>query len=583
MEINNERDAILYVDDEVENLTVFKFAFRKHYKIFVASSAEEGMEILRHNQIKILITDQRMPEVTGVEFLEKTVNEFPEIIRMIITGFSDIEAIIMAINKGRVYKYITKPWDKEELKMTINNALESFHLKKENKKLIERLQETNRSLEDKVRARTLLIEQQKQEIEKQRDYVVQQRDKIIQQNKELEQHRNHLEELVRKRTADLIEAKNRAEESDRLKTAFLANMSHEIRTPLNAIVGFSDLLAISDFTDEQKAEFAAEISRQSDVLLNMIEEIIDISKIEAGQMQIHFSECNVSTILYEIFNFYQSNNKKLLLRIFLDEEFMPPNINVLTDAYKLRQILNNLLENAIKFTDAGEIHFGCKITERHNTKMLEFYVTDTGIGMASDKLDIIFNLFYKLEDNTTKLYRGTGLGLTIARKLVNLLGGEIGVESELNKGSKFYFYLPYTKSFNVDKETNNGQKIISYDWSDKKIVVAEDEDINYLYIEKILTKTKVSFYWANNGAMALDLINTYKPDLVLLDIKMPEIDGFTVIKKLREKGVDTPVIAQTAYAMSSEIARMLESGCNDVISKPFKAYDLLEKIAKFFT
>ena len=282
--MNIELEPVLYIDDEVENLRGFQFLYRNNYQIFTAQSAEEGFEILKNNKIKLILADQRMPKMTGVEFFEKASELYPDIIRIIITGYSDIEAIIKAINKGKIFKYISKPWDKDELKLIIDNAIWSYNIAAENRNLIESLREANLTLEQKVNERTEEISRQKKEIEEQRDLAKQQRDQIALQNQELERHRTQLEKIVQERTADLIAAKEKAEQSDKLKSAFLANFSHEIRTPMNAIMGFSHLLNTPDRTEEERKEFIDLILANSRHLLNLINEVIDISKIEAGEL-----------------------------------------------------------------------------------------------------------------------------------------------------------------------------------------------------------------------------------------------------------------------------------------------------------
>ncbi len=291
--MDSELNPILYIDDEIENLRGFQFLFKKFYKIFLATSAEEGLEILKSNYIKLIIADQRMPKMTGVDFFEKAAILYPDVFRIILTGYSDIEAIIKAINKGKIFKYVTKPWDKDDLKMIIDNALWSYNIVQENKSLIDSLQvanlnleiannkleDANQNLEQKVEERTKEIFKQQKEIEKQRDLAKLQRDQIAEQNKELEKHRNKLELLVQERTIDLIKAKEKAEQSDKLKSAFLANFSHEIRTPMNAIMGFSQLLTYDDRTEFEKREFIELILINSQYLLNLINEIIDISLI----------------------------------------------------------------------------------------------------------------------------------------------------------------------------------------------------------------------------------------------------------------------------------------------------------------
>lgn len=392
-------DQILYVDDEQENLTVFKYTFNKYYKVHTALSAKEGVEILRNNDIQIIITDQRMPEVTGIEFLESIITEFPDTIRIILTGFSDIEAVINAINKGKVYKYIKKPWDNNDFKITIDNALEAYNLKQDNKKLLLELQDANSKLKDI--------------------------------NQELE---TNIEELK--------VAKNKAEESDKLKSAFLANISHEIRTPLNAILGYTHLMTSRELPADQKTEFEGYISSGSKRLLNLIDDVITLSKIESEQIEITKNTFRLNSFLKEFLDYCnirinecEKENINISLQTQESEDF-----KITTDGQKLKQIFKKLLDNALKFTNQGLITFGYEVQENEN--QILFYIIDTGKGISIDKQNIIFEKFTKIDLDPLKLHEGTGLGLAISKSYVDLLGGSIWLESEPEEGTKFYFTLP---------------------------------------------------------------------------------------------------------------------------------------------
>lgn len=277
--------------------------------------------------------------------------------------------------------------------------------------------------------------------------IFEQNEEIRTQKDELETHRNHLEKLVDKRTKDLKIAKEKAEESDRLKTAFLANMSHEIRTPMNAIIGFTDLLNDSELTDETKVELTGLINHNSDTLLHLIDDIIDLSKIESGQLKIDKRECKIDAIfnlLFEIFNERKDILSKSKINIIVNNKLKNEQFKLFTDPIRLQQILSNLIDNALKFTEKGFVEYGCSFSDKSDQE-LTFYVKDTGIGLYPDQQDQIFNRFNKIEEDKRKLYRGTGLGLSISKNLVELLGGKLWVESEKDNGSVFYFTLPFTK------------------------------------------------------------------------------------------------------------------------------------------
>ncbi len=410
---------------------------------------------------------------------------------------------------------------------------------------------------------------------------------VSSQNKELEQQHIQLEKQVKVRTSELEAAKLKAEESDRLKTSFLANMSHEIRTPLNAIVGFSECLALHTLDPKEKTHMAGVIRVNSDSLLQIISDIIDFSKIEAGQMSISKSNVDVDQLLQEINITYlfQLNtigkNIKLNMCTYKDGLVTKPIVN--TDSFRLKQIFINLLDNAMKFTHDGKIEFGYKEVKDDS---VVFYVKDSGIGIASENLKVIFDRFRKIEDDNSILYRGTGLGLSITKYLIELLDGEIWVESEIGKGAEFIFKLPVLVKEDVEDE--NVQALSQNklpDWKNKKILVVEDEESNYLLLEHMLKITNINIIWAKDGAEAMKLFkeNIEILDLVLLDIKLPVKDGFEVVKEIRQENSHIPVIAQTAFAMSNEEQIIRDFGFDDYISKPLIKNTLFEKMLVFMS
>jgi signal transduction histidine kinase len=588
------KDSILYIDDEVENLRGFQFLYKNIYNIYLAQSAEEGFEILKTKQeIKLILADQRMPKMTGVDFFEITSDLYPNIVRIVITGFSDIEAIIKAINKGKIFQYVTKPWDKEELRLIIDKAIWAFNIVEERRMLILRLEQANQNLERKVRERTIEILRQKKEIEEQRDMAKQQRDQIALQNKELERHHTQLEKLVMERTVDLMAAKEKAEESDRLKTAFLANFSHEIRTPMNAIMGFSQLLSQKERSEEERKEFVELIITNSHHLLNMINDIIDISKIEAGETALELSPCNVNLIMEEITSQYKE--QKILLyksniKLIVHPDIIHTELTVQSDTIKLRQVLINLLENALEFTDSGFIEMGFTTKLMGGKDFLVVYVKDTGIGIEPEDQHFIFDRFRKVENKgADKLYRGAGLGLAISKRLVELLGGKIWVESVPGSGSIFYFTLPYVPPVYISASENPNSTphtyaSLSFNWDNKRILVAEDEPSNYKYLEKIFQNTNIKLLWAKNGLEAYEMVEEHSDiNLILMDIRMPVMDGYEAIRKIRNLDHRIPIIAQTAYALENEKEKIMKAGCNDLIAKPFEDYDLFTLIDKYLS
>ncbi len=385
----------------------------------------------------------------------------------------------------------------------------------------------------------------------------------------------------KKREEELITAKQKAEESDKLKSAFLANMSHEIRTPMNAIIGFSDLLAKPGNFDKHKEKYLQIISSSGKSLLNLINDIIDISKIEAGQLKIKTQKVLLNPVMNEILlsqnQINDMNNKPFELR--MQKAVEGDDFTIETDVFRLKQILNNLIGNAMKFTEEGYIEFGYKF---NTPEELLFYVKDTGVGMPQDKLDVIFTRFGQIDRKDNKNQSGTGLGLTISKKLTELLGGKMWVESEEGIGSTFFFTLPYDPELNVADEYGASAASGSGTLENKTILVAEDEDMNIIYMQEVLSETKAKVLWAKNGEEAVKIAkeNT-QIDLILMDIKMPIMDGYTATRKIREFNQNVIIIAQTAYALTGEKEKTIAAGCNYYITKPIEIKILMNTLSGF--
>jgi PAS domain S-box-containing protein len=403
-------------------------------------------------------------------------------------------------------------------------------------------------------------------------------------DEELEKYRNHLEEIVKQRTQQLqkeISDRKFAEESDRLKSAFLSNMSHEIRTPMNAIISFSNFLKDPNIPKTQHDEFLTYIQSSGQSLMRLINDIIDISKIEAKQLSIQASPTYIDSILDELYKFFEDTRNKLrkfdigLILTIPDRE---RNTCIDTDPYRLKQILSNLLENAIKFTDKGTIEFGYHFDDQN----VLFYVKDTGIGIPEDKTDQIFRRFGKLESSDRNL-RGTGLGLAISKNLSYLLKGNLWLESKEGEGSIFYLSLPNTSIKNEQIFSSASVPIASgsTNWSTKKFLIVEDEDLNFKVLQIALKRTGVQIIRAVNGLDAIDKIKQiHDISLVLMDIQMPVMDGYESMQGIKKIRPNLPVIAQTAFALLEEQNKCIDMGFSDYLSKPIRIDELYAKIEK---
>jgi len=398
-------------------------------------------------------------------------------------------------------------------------------------------------------------------------------EEYLAQNEELEENLLRNEKLIR----ELEKAKLKAEESDRLKSAFLANMSHEIRTPMNAIIGFSELL--SNIKSKEKFDmFIAHIKNSGRKLLRIIDDIIDISKIESNQLTLKYVLSGVYNLIEESALFFNESNLNEYRKDIRIVHSTSPNLaglTIKTDPIRLRQIIDNFISNALKYSDKGQIDVSFELDQENNK--IVFKVKDEGIGIPLQDQKLIFERFMQSENR--KMKEGTGLGLSICKGIAEIMNGEIWLDSEPGKGSVFYLSLPL-----IESDDENPEKIMqdlvhkNNDLSNILIYVAEDDFASFLLIQEILIPTKAIIKHAQNGKILMKMIKDKEPSLILLDINMPEMNGFDFMKEFKEMDLNIPVIAQTAYAMKEEKEKCLNSGCDDYISKPIDTNLLMEKI-----
>ena len=380
-------------------------------------------------------------------------------------------------------------------------------------------------------------------------------------------------------------AKHHAEESDHLKSAFLANMSHEIRTPMNGILGFTDLLKDSKLTGEEQAKYIGIIEKSGARLLNIINDIIDISKIEAGLMKLDMMETNINKQIEYIFTFFKPEVEAKGMKFFFRNSLPEKEATLKTDSEKLYAILTNLVKNAIKYSYLGEIEIGYKIVQTQNIASLQFYVKDTGIGIPKDRHEAIFERFIQADITNKMANQGAGLGLSITKAYVEMLGGKIWVESEVGIGSTFYFTLPYIAEPREKSTVKNDIPVIEDGNMVKKlkILIAEDDESSSQLISIYVQKFRNKIINVQTGTEALEACRDNPDiDLILMDIQMPGMNGYEATRQIRQFNTEVIIIALTAFALTGDREKALKAGCNDYISKPIKKDELNDVLKKYF-
>lgn len=378
---------------------------------------------------------------------------------------------------------------------------------------------------------------------------------------------------------ELQRAKHKVEEAERLKSAFLDNLPHEIRTPLHAITGFTSLLSDANLSVEERQEYVKFIQDSSNDILNLMDNIIEIAKLETNQVKPKKEKCYINSIFDKLLTDIESKQnilEKTDIEIRVNRANPDPLYMIFSDPERIYQIISHLLNNALKFTEKGFIEFGYYLS---NNNRIAFYVKDSGIGIPDDQQEIIFRKFGKSGNINTNKNRGTGLGLTLSKKLVELLNGEIKVESREGEGSAFTFFLPIEKEqkITITKPSVYGD----INWGSKTILVAEDTESNYFFIEAFLERTKVNLLWAKDGNEAIDMYKDNDINLILMDIMMPDKDGYDTTREIKEMNPHVPIIAQTALALPDDEEKCYAAGCDYVLVKPINSDDLIATIKRF--
>ncbi len=390
-QFEHQRGHLLIVDDEEEILKALKRQFRRTYNVYTANSADAAYQIMREKPIQVLISDQRMPGMNGAAFFGKIKKEFPDAVRLMLTGYADLQDVIAAINDGSIFRYIAKPWDTLELTSAVREAFERNALIVQNRRLIQQLQEANTQLEQRVSERTA----------------------------ELEEANEHLQALIAQ------------------KNAFLGMAAHDLRTPLTVIQGFTDLLVHPRVTPEETREFVDVIRETLDQMLHLLDDILDITAIESGKLTLRPQEIRLDQFIQRIVKLNRYVGMQKNIRLIADiEPDLPP---MTVDPQRIEQVLNNLIGNAFKFSHPDTT---VTVTVRRVDDSVEFSVADQGQGIPADEIDKVFGEFQRVSTKPTADEHSTGLGLSICKRIVGLHEGEIGVESEVGVGSRFYFTLP---------------------------------------------------------------------------------------------------------------------------------------------
>ncbi|MCG8702258.1 MAG: PAS domain S-box protein [Bacteroidales bacterium] len=379
---------------------------------------------------------------------------------------------------------------------------------------------------------------------------------------------------------ELVKTRVKANESDLLKSAFLANLSHEIRTPMNGIIGFSDMLEDESLSMKQRKHYTGFIKRSAVKLLNVVNDILDIARIDSGQVDIFKERFNVNELTNSLYDFYLPDAEKKGIKLIINNSLPDDEAVIFSDRYKIYQVLNNLMSNSLKFTQIGSVEIGYKV--EHYT--LEFYVKDTGIGVPIYLQEVIFDRFRQAELDKHRPHGGVGLGLSISKAFVELLHGKIWVESEIGQYTIFRISLPFIPNSGNESSTYIVKKQPKANWKNKTILIAEDDETNFDYLEMLISSTNATVIRAFNGVEAVDLCrNNSNIDLVLMDIKMPVLNGLDATRQIKKLRKDLPVIAQTAYAMTSDEASTRDAGCDSYISKPIepgKLFTLIDTVFK---
>lgn len=527
----------------------------------LVDNAFDGIYLMRNRRYEYV--NQRFVEITGYTFEELTSDDFD--FNMLLTDKSRdmVEQRYSDREKGRHIPHQYELQIKSKQGIVREVEVSTASVSKNQDVLVLGIM---RDITERKRTQKLIKENEAK--------LKKQNEEYLELNQELTETNNRIKQINR----ELREANQRAEEHDKLKSAFLANMSHEVRTPMNGILGFSQLLLDGAIDDAEREEFVGVIQNCGNQLLAIINDLIDISKIEANQITLNPSPVNLNELLNEQLLLFKPKAEDNNLQFEIESNFDPTTSAIMVDGARLRQVISNLIGNAIKFTPEGEVRFGCY----RNQNVVEFYVKDTGVGIPADKQKYIFERFRQVETELARQTSGTGLGLAISKALVSKMGGEIWVESQSGEGSTFHFTIPDNNAVNKTIEQPIAEKRYQTVSKTPQILIADDNEINYLYLKELLKGVDADLLWVTNGQEVVSYVKSNPNiDLILMDIKMPIMDGYQATREVKKIRHDLPIIAQTAYAMTSDREKAAESGCDDYIAKPINKAKFISIINRF--
>ena len=559
--MNAKLKVLLIEDDEDDYIMtrdMLMTSARQKYDLQWITDFKDGLEAVLQADYDVCLVDFRLGGSTGMELLRQAVSRGCKVPIILLTGQVDHDTDIAAIKSGAADYLVKQQVTPLLLERAIYHAIERKQAQERLRVLNQKLQCQNEILAESRSTAVKLIEQ-------------------------AETARAEAERTNRQLEASTMQANLMARESlraNKAKSEFLANMSHEIRTPLNAIIGFSDLLSDESLSEQQET-YVNVICHAGGNLLGLINDILDFSKIEAGKLDTECVHCSLKELIESVDAFLcsEAERKGLEFRITHDAE-VPGRIY--SDPTKVRQCLVNLIGNAIKFTDQGHVHVHLSLSESDGKHYIRFDVEDTGIGIAEDKLDIIFDSFSQANSNTTRDFGGTGLGLAITKSLAELLEGSVSVKSKSGQGSVFSLVIPAgvdpTKEPSLELESKEVRPTDHQEQSfTGRVLVAEDNPSNQMLIKIMLQNMGLDVSTVGNGQEAVDCACDQQFDMIFMDMQMPVMNGYEAAAALRKKKMTVPIVALTANAMKGDAEKCIKAGCDEYLPKPVNR-KILEKV-----